>query len=230
MSRPRVVLGVIAVAIAIATAGVGVVTLQEPSPTSPTLAPAVTEQQSPDAATAASQAEAIPLVQGVAPEYRRDEFGDAWVDVDDNGCSTRNDVLARDLVDVTWLPDRSCVVGAGVLEDPYTGQTIEFEFGEVSSRAVSVDHVVPLVAAWNGGAWQWSDAERVEFANDLANLEAVDGPTNSSKGGSTIADWLPPNVEHHCSYVAQYVDVVSTWDLAWEARDAAAALTVLQHC
>lgn len=31
--------------------------------------------------------------------YRRDQFGPAWTDEDDNGCDTRYDILRRDLSD-----------------------------------------------------------------------------------------------------------------------------------
>ncbi len=40
-------------------------------------------------------------VKGRAPKsgYSRAQFGQAWADVDRNGCDTRNDILARDLRD-----------------------------------------------------------------------------------------------------------------------------------
>jgi hypothetical protein len=50
-------------------------------------------------------------VKGRAPwtGYEREQFGQAWKDVDRNGCDQRNDVLARDLVDETLRGGR-CVV------------------------------------------------------------------------------------------------------------------------
>ena len=33
----------------------------------------------------------------------RDQFGQAWVDADGNGCDTRNDILRRDLKNFTPL-------------------------------------------------------------------------------------------------------------------------------
>jgi hypothetical protein len=38
--------------------------------------------------------------------------------------------------------------------------------------------VIPLSYAWQAGAWQWNDEQREAFANDQAELRAVDGPTN----------------------------------------------------
>ncbi len=42
---------------------------------------------------------------------RTGEFGSAWRDVDDNGCDTRNDILARDLAAI--VTDASCRVLSG---------------------------------------------------------------------------------------------------------------------
>jgi hypothetical protein len=41
-------------------------------------------------------------VKGRAPKtgYSRDQFGQAWADVDRNGCDTRNDMLKRDLKEI----------------------------------------------------------------------------------------------------------------------------------
>ena len=65
--------------------------------------------------------------------YARAQFGPAWFDVDLNGCSTRNDILARDLRQVTFKPNDDCVVATGVLRDRYTDTTINFVQGPQSS-------------------------------------------------------------------------------------------------
>src|SRR5690606_16340622 len=76
-------------------------------------------------------------------DYERDEFGSSWVDTDDNGCSTRHDILARDL-DRVQVAD-GCKVTEGVLDDPYTGERLEFTSED--PQAVQIDHVVPLSLA-----------------------------------------------------------------------------------
>jgi hypothetical protein len=87
-------------------------------------------------------------------------FGPAWsddVDVDGgrNGCSTRNDVLRRDLRSIATKPGTGgCVVVAGTLRDPYTGQVVPFTKAEAG--AVNIDHVLPLAAAWDLGAASWT--------------------------------------------------------------------------
>lgn len=159
------------------------------------------------------------------PEYRRDEFGDPWADVDGNGCDTRNDVLARDLDEISFMTTRPCVVDSGILVDPYTGATIAFQHGEQTSMAVQIEHVIPLSLAWRSGAWQWTDEERLAFANDQTLLLAVDGPTNQSRGDSDLDQWLPPNDSFTCEFVALVLDGLERYDLTITsaAHDAAAA-------
>lgn len=170
------------------------------------------------------------------PDYRRSSFGDGWLDLDRNGCSTRNDVLARDLDDVEWLADRECTVASGILQDPYTGTTVPFEHdavadpGESGSQAVQIDHIVSLSAAHAGGAWQWSDVERIAFANDPANLIAVDGPTNASKGDRGPADWMPEDPAYWCQYAADYASIAADYGLAVAADDKDMLIEVLTAC
>ena len=99
-------------------------------------------------------------------------FGPAWADVDHNGCDQRNDVLHRDLTaGQVREGTHDCVVVAGVLDDPYTGQTVRFD--KADAAEVPIDHVVPLAAAWVQGAAAWPAEQRQAFANDLANLMAT---------------------------------------------------------
>ena len=108
-------------------------------------------------------------VKGRAPKtgYDRDLFGQKWSDVDHNGCDTRNDVLNRDLTDVTYKEGtKDCVVLTGTLDDPYTASIISFQRGQDTSIAVQIDHVVALSDAWQKGAQALTPELRTEFAND----------------------------------------------------------------
>lgn len=146
--------------------------------------------------------------------YDRAAFGPSWADTDRNGCDQRNDVLARDLTAVVYKPGtHECVVLAGVLDDVYTGHTIEFRRGETSSMAVQIDHVVPLSWAWQHGADSWSAETRERFATDFHNLQAVDGPTNASKSDRGPATWMPPAASYDCTYASRFAGVVSSYGL-----------------
>ncbi|TKR23877.1 HNH endonuclease [Cellulomonas hominis] len=158
-------------------------------------------------------------VKGRAPKtgYEREQFGPAWADVDRNGCDTRNDVLARDLTDVTFeAGTHDCVVLTGTLQDPYTDQVIAFERGPRSAE-VQIDHVVALSDAWQKGAQQWDAETRRQFANDPANLLAVDGPANGAKGDGDAATWLPASTGYRCAYVVRQVRVKAAYGL-WVTR------------
>jgi hypothetical protein len=61
-------------------------------------------------------------------------FGQAWADVDRNGCDTRNDILKRDLTAITFTSSVPCKVQTGTLADPYTGSVISFVRGRRRRR------------------------------------------------------------------------------------------------
>lgn len=160
-------------------------------------------------------------------DYRRAAFGEAWTDDNTapgghNGCDTRNDILERDLIDKTYVAISRCpaAVATGVLRDPYTSQTISFVRGAQTGAAVQIEHIVPLAYAWDQGARHWTDEMRVRFANDPANLVAVDGPTNQDKGDAEPALWMPPNRAFHCQYAVQFVAVLRGYGLPVDAPSA----------
>lgn len=184
-----------------------------------------------DASAVGTALDQIDTATQLATGYDRDLFGQRWADVDRNGCDTRNDVLARDLVDVAFKPGtRGCVVLTGVLHDTYTATTIAFERGEDSSQLVQIDHVVPLSWAWRHGADGWTEQQREEFANDPINLQAVDGRTNSSKSDSGPGDWLPPAQSYHCEYAARYVLVLTAYHLTVDDSDRDVLTSTLDAC
>jgi len=159
---------------------------------------------------------------------RSGDFGSAWLDVDRNGCDTRNDILARDLTDI--VTSETCRVQSGTLTGPYTGETIGFVRGTSTSSLVQIDHVVALSNAWQTGAQQLTQVQRESLANDPLNLLAVDGATNSSKGAGDTATWLPPRKSYRCAYVARQVSVKATYGLWVTPAEHAAMIRVLSDC
>jgi hypothetical protein len=153
-------------------------------------------------------------------DYRRAAFGDAWDDDNDaplghNGCDTRDDILDRDLVDKTYVSIKRCpnAVATGTLHDPYTNATVAFQRGAKVGEAVQIDHIVPLAYAWDMGAYSWPQPERLRFANDPANLLAVQGQANQDKGDSPPAQWMPPNTAFACQYAMQFIAVLRGYQL-----------------
>jgi hypothetical protein len=161
-------------------------------------------------------------------DYRRDAFGESWTDANSapggyNGCDTRNDILDRDLVDKTYVSIKRCptAVATGTLHDPYTNAVIAFTRGEKTGAAVQIEHIVPLAYAWDMGARNWTDELRVRFANDPANLLAVEGQVNQDKGDEEPALWMPPNAAFHCQYAVQFIAVLHGYGLPVDAPSAA---------
>ncbi|WP_348519402.1 HNH endonuclease family protein [Bifidobacterium sp. ESL0790] len=170
--------------------------------------------------------------------YDRDSFGYNTTDDDGNGCTIRDDVLARDMKSVRFGASRAssgpsapaCQVRAGELADPYTGKTIHFVRGPRTSAAVQIDHVVALENAWQSGASQWDSDERMQFGNDGLNLLAVDGPANQEKGSASAAYWLPANRGFQCQYVARQVAVKHKYQLSVTTQERESISKVLRTC
>jgi hypothetical protein len=172
-------------------------------------------------------------VKGRAPKtgYSRGAFGQSWADVDRNGCDTRNDILKRDMTSIVYKPKtRNCVVLSGTLIDRYSGETINFVRGDVSSMEVQIDHVVALSNSWQTGAFKLSIAQRTALANDPLNLFAVKGRLNLQKSDGDAATWVPPMKSFRCAYVAQQIAVKAKYSLWVVAPEKAAMLAILAQC
>ncbi|MGN7156640.1 HNH endonuclease family protein [Dietzia cercidiphylli] len=221
-----------------------------PPPASDPAAPPVPEPAPPEPAPPEAVPPGDPMVaaarvalprleiKGRAPKtgYDRDLFGQAWsddvsVEFGRNGCDTRNDILRRDLQDITVRPGtRDCVVLTGVLYGPYTGERIEFVRGQDTSSAVQIDHVVALSDAWQKGAQQLTPDQRRDFANDPLNLVAVAGHANQSKSDGDAATWLPPRREFRCPLISRQILVKERYGLWVTPAEHEAMERVLAGC
>jgi len=129
----------------------------------------LTLYRTPDAAGSSSTQAALGTletleIKEIAPKtsYSRDQFGQAWADVDHNGCDTRNDTLRRDLISITVKPGtQGCKVITGVLDDPYTASTIDFKRGDqIPPVKYKLTMWSLLSDAWQTGAQELSAPER----------------------------------------------------------------------
>ena len=171
-------------------------------------------------------------VKGKAPKtgYDRALFGQAWKDVDRNGCDTRNDILRRDLSLTKLKPGtKGCVVASGTLDDPYTGAQIAFVRGPQSAK-VQIDHVVALGNVWVSGGQKLSAEQKAAIANDPLNLLAVDGSANMQKSDKDASGWLPKNKAFRCSYVARQIAVKGKYNLSVTPAEKQAMARVLGSC
>ncbi len=227
---------VVAVLVVVAVAGVNSWTGRGPGPGpgGGTSMPEVAQLSPADALAALGR---LPRVERWpdGPAYDRDAFGEAWSDVDGNGCNQRDDVLLRDAEPGTVETARQGAcdhdVLAGTWVDPYSGTRLVMTDMKdpAQAQAVQIDHVVPLAEAWRSGASAWSDARRERFANDLAVLVASDGATNQSKGDEDPAAWLPTQ-DFQCDYALTWVAVKEAWSLAVDDSETSALAGMLERC
>lgn len=168
-------------------------------------------------------------IKGRAPRtgYLRSHFSNGWIMA--GGCDTRNRILRRDLTNVTLQPD-NCLVRSGVLDDPYTGEKIQFVRGAGTSQMVQIDHVVALSDAWQKGAQLLTRNLREQLSNDPLNLLAVQGQANQNKGDSDAATWLPPKKTYRCPYVARQVAVKYKYSLWVTLAEHDAIARILKSC
>lgn len=148
-----------------------------------------------------------------------------WTDEDGNCRNTRAEVLIREsLVNVEFRDSRMCSVLSGLWLDVYTARFYE------EAALMDIDHIVPLSWAHARGGYAWDAAARQAFANDLVNLTAVHASVNRSKGSKGPDQWLPPNLDHHCKYLADFMLVVMKYELMMAEQEAVRLSEVGQHC
>jgi len=155
--------------------------------------------------------------------YERTEFGAGWGSSTTRpGCSVRDDMLQTQLTVLTES-DRCKPIAQGIC--PYSGRIISSDPAMAAGEPIELDHIFPLSAAWDMGAYAWPMSKRLAFANDPANLVAVAKAENQAKSDSLPSEWLPSDSSRRCWYVNQLADIAVTYGLAVSAADAA----VMRH-
>ncbi|MGW2707092.1 GmrSD restriction endonuclease domain-containing protein [Streptomyces sp. NPDC001340] len=155
--------------------------------------------------------------------YARDKF-DIWSTQPD-GCTTRQDVLARDGKDVQDKPDH-CQPASGSWYSVYDDTTV------TDVAQATIDHMVPLAEAWRSGADTWTADQRKAFGNDLKDpqLLIASESSNSSKSDSGPADWKPTNHAFWCTYAKDYTHIKSIWKLTTTGQEKTALSSMLDTC
>ena len=101
-------------------------------------------------------------------------------------------------------------------------------YQRTGNTEVVADHVVPLAAAWDLGASQWTQRKRQNFANDPRNLIITTSGANLAKGDKTPGEWMP---EHNqCRYAQAYRAVVRAYAVATTRADEHALAVAASRC
>lgn len=151
-----------------------------------------------------------------AQAYNRDAF-EHWSDINDDDLDARQEALYKQAVRVVPVVtierqfDESFVI-TGYWVCPYTGKQF------TDPTRLDVDHIVPLKWAWLHGAYAWDEEQRKQFANDQANLIAVDAGANRSKGAKGPTEWMPPNLYFGLQYLSLFIHVCEKYDLEYDRK------------
>lgn len=160
--------------------------------------------------------------------YSRDQFGSGWATV--GSCDMREQILNRDLEHVKDKSADDCTVLSGTLDDPYSGETIQFIRGPGTSEVVQIDHIVAVSNAWQTGAQSLTPDEREQFYNDPLELIAVSGVQNNAKSDADASEWLPSNKSYECRYVARQIAVKLKYHLWITSAEREAIQSTLNAC
>ena len=149
-----------------------------------------------------------------------------WLDLDGNGCTTRQDLLRASVIGFPQVDlFDSCVIVEGDWFSVYDGVTHEGQPGDVD-----VDHVVALAEAWDSGAWAWDEATRRRFANDPDNLLVVTASSNRSKSDHDLATWRPAQRDAWCLTATITVQVKRRYGLSVDIAEVRALRELLSTC
>ncbi|MEV7646114.1 HNH endonuclease family protein [Streptomyces rubiginosohelvolus] len=167
----------------------------------------------------------IPVADEKRTGYERDSFKH-WVDEDDDGCPTRQEVLLAEAVTAPEQGGRCTISGGSWLS--------YYDEAEVTdAKKLDIDHMVPLAEAWDSGAHDWTPERREAYANDLdaeRSLVAVTAKTNRSKADKDPAAWMPPAEGAACTYLVDWTATKLRWELSADETEQAALLELAEPC
>jgi hypothetical protein len=159
--------------------------------------------------------------------YSRSLFSD-WIDADHDCQNTRAEVLiSESAAPVTFTTSRDCTVATGRWVSPWSGVVV------TQASQVQIDHEVPLAEVWRSGAWAWTPAQRLAYANDLSfadHLNALPNSENTAKSDHDPTSWKPSLTTSWCRYARDWTTIKATYHLTADPTEWDAALTMAKTC
>ncbi|MEV5561236.1 HNH endonuclease family protein [Nonomuraea wenchangensis] len=168
---------------------------------------------------------ALPVATERREGYQRTSFRH-WVDADRDGCNTRAELLLDEAVTMPQV-GTGCRLSGGSWHSYYDDQTVD------DAALLDVDHLVPLAEAWDSGAYDWSAAQRRDYANDLTepwHLVAVTARSNRSKADQDPSTWQPPHEPARCRYAAEWTAIKTRWQLSIDPAEQQALTALADAC
>lgn len=119
--------------------------------------------------------------------------------------------------------DDQCEILSGRWVSIYDGETFR------STEGMHIDHIVPLKEIHRSHTRGWTRDQRAAIANDGLNLRPVSARSNTQKGDSDPADWMP-QASARCGYAIAYIGVKEKYDLSIDQDEKSAIRAGLRHC
>ncbi len=138
-----------------------------------------------------------------------------WIDADNDGCDTREEVLRAESLTGNDGQTSGCLPDPGSWFSAYDNTETD------DPTQLDVDHLVSLKETWDSGAWAWTPERRIAYANDLTDgrtLVAVSSTSNRSKGDRDPSNWLPDD-DSVCQYVADWIAVKARWSMSMDESE-----------
>lgn len=153
--------------------------------------------------------------------YIREDF-QHWLDTDNNGCSTREEVLVIE----SLTKESSCKELKGPWYSVYDNITVS------DYRKLEIDHVVALAEAWDSGAKAWSKTKKASFANDLSpySLQAVTTTVNRFKSDKDFAEYKPRTTKAKCFLANAVIITKWRWDLTVDKKEMDSLKATIKTC
>lgn len=101
-------------------------------------------------------------------------------------------------------------------KDPYNNNTI-LTNDKKAYRGMDYDHIVPLANAFRNGAYNWTDEQRQEYANDPFVGVCVNAHDNRVKSDKGLAEWMPK--ENKASYCYSWLKICQKYNLSVTEED-----------
>lgn len=153
-------------------------------------------------------------------EYDRSEWG-IWRT---KACKTTRELVLIEQGQRVVLSANGCDVVSGLWYDVYSDWYYD------SPKAIDIDHVVPTHWAFTHGANKWTRRQRINFANDINNLQAVGSSANRSKGDDGPIEWMPSSVRYHCDYLKRFNVIVRRYKLRYHNGEGIWMVNKLNEC
>lgn len=166
----------------------------------------------------------------VAPEdrtgYDKTLFSH-WTDEDQDGCTTRADVLIQEATTPPDVDARCTAIVGGVWHSHFDKRDY------TTARSIDVTQLVPLAESWDSGANQWSAEERQAYANEMEDprtLIAVAATEVRARGDKDPAEWEPWDDSADCRYLAEWAAVKSRWGMSVDQAELDALIIMVAEC